>query len=552
MPIAATRNDHAANASAPPRSRGTIILSALPGIMLTVLCLFPFLNKAFTIDDQTFLLEARQILKTPLHPWSFPICYNDDQCVKQAGNMGANAREGLMGYVLVPVILMHAAEWLAHSIQIVLACLAVLAMVQLAQRLKFSSLQAAVAGMLIAAIPPFLSMASTAMPDILSLTLAVTGIERLAAWKDERRWHQAVVAGTALGLAPYARPHVALLLPLGALWLFDDFRLRKVLAQFRQQTKLWTPILLGFLVLFTVNFATRVQNTGLESKQMLVGPENIVRNLISYLHYLAFPIPFAAVWLSIHWRRSKIFLVLPAIVVGIFFGLLTSTISFVTGLQIIAVIGGLVSLIDLLWSSLSAGDRIGVLLTLWVLMPLPAIIYLHFPLKYLLAVSPAIVLLVIRTLASVRRTRALLVYGAVILTCSGYSLLLLEADADFAESGRRAAAELIAPRVTAGEKVWFSGQWGFYWYAQEAGAKITRPDEPGPYSGEFLVVGLMEGGDMALKRFPNRELIESRGYNSPRGRTMGYGAGLYSNGYGILPWRWNSSALNVYEVWRIR
>jgi hypothetical protein len=65
------------------------------------------------------------------------------------------------------------------------------------------------------------------------------------------------------------------------------------------------------------------------------------------------------------------------------------------------------------------------------------------------------------------------------------------------------------------------------------------------------VVGLIESGGLTLQRFPNRELIESRSYNSPHGRTMEYGAGLYSNYYGLLPWRWNPRATNVYQVCRI-
>lgn len=454
-----------------------------------------------------------------------------------------------MGYALVPVILARGAEWLAHALQIVLACVTVLAMAGLAQRLKFGSVEVAVAGILIVVIPPFLSMASTVMPDILSLALALTGIERLAAWKDEQRWHQGIAAGIALGLAPYARPHVALFLPLGALWLFDDFRLRRAVTKFRQHMKLWVPILIAALILFTVNFATRARESQ-DMLKMLVGPQNIPRNLISYLHYLAFPIPFAAVWLGIHWRRSKILVVFPAVLILVSYGVLVSR-NLILGLEIIAVFCGFVALVDLIWSCFTSSDRLGRLLGLWVLMPLPTVIYAHLPLKYMLAVSPAIILLLIRTLQQTSPTRALLICGAVIVACSGFSLLLLKADADFAESGRRAVAELIAPRVAAGEKVWFSGQWGFYWYAQEAGAKVTRPDEPGPNPNELLVVGLMESGGLALKRFPNRELVDSRSYGSRYGRTMGYGAGLYSNGFGILPWRWNPSATNVYEVWRI-
>ncbi|MEX2204985.1 MAG: hypothetical protein WEF50_02020 [Myxococcota bacterium] len=54
-------------------------------------------------------------------------------------------------------------------------------------------------------------------------------------------------------------------------------------------------------------------------------------------------------------------------------------------------------------------------------------------------------------------------------------LLLIRADAAFAELGRRAAAELIEPNVRAGWTVWFDGHWGCQWYAERAGARsLTR------------------------------------------------------------------------------
>ena len=534
------------------RPRQKIVVLALPGMLLAALCLLPFVNKAYTIDDPAFLLEARQILKTPLQPWSYPICWNGDEtCLARAGNLGANDHEGLIGYLLVPVIAAGGAEWLAHLLQIVLACLAVLEMVRLTLRLKFNRVQAAVAGMFVVAIPPFLSMASTAMPDILALALGLTGIERLAAWKDERRWHQAIAAGVALGLAPCARPHEALFLPLAAVWLFDDFKVRKALTQFRQQQRLWTPILIATFVLFAVNFVTRLRDGGLEPKDMLVGPQNIPRNLIAYLHYLAFPIPFVAVWLIANWRRAKILVAPQVILIVISYVMLFRSMTLVRELQLAAVLFGFVALADMLYVCLRASDRVGILLSLWVLMPLPAVIYVHLPLKYMLAVLPAIVLILIRTLSSVSWNRALFAYGTIILICTFYSIVLLIADADFAGYGRRAASELIAPYVARGEKVWYGGQWGFYWYAQQAGGRVSKPGELGPNPGELLAVGLMEGGDVTLKRFPNRELIDSRSYDSPHGRTMGYGAGLYSNYYGYLPWRWNPNATNTYQLWRI-
>ena len=105
--------------------------------------------------------------------------------------------------------------------------------------------------------------------------------------------------------------------------------------------------------------------------------------------------------------------------------------------------------------------------------------------------------------------------------------------------------------MAAGERVWYGGQWGFYWYAQEAGARISKPGEPGPNPGDLLAVGLLEGGGVTRNRFPKRELIDSRHYSAPHGRTMGYGAGLYSNVCGVSVWIWNPETTNDYELWRI-
>jgi hypothetical protein len=522
----------------------------LPGMLLAIACLTPFLHKAYTIDDSTFLLEARQILKTPFDPWSFPICYSGDMCVLQAGNMGANSREGLMGYLLAPVIFAGGPEWLSHLLQIALVCLAVGEMVRLALRLGFNRMQAAFSGLLIVAIPPMLAMASTAMPDVLALTLGLTGMERLLAWKEERRWPQAAAAGVALGLAPYARPHVVLLLPLGALWLFSELRPRSALEQLRRQAVLWTPILAAALLLLAANFLARTRGGGFE-RNAEVGTEHILTNLFAYFHYLSFPIPLAGVWFGLHRRRTRFLLIPFAIsIVGAYF-LNYSTGNLVRSLEVAAVLFGCAAIVDIARTYISKGDRTYILLTLWMLMPLPAALYAHLPIKYLLVVMPAMVLVIIRTLSRLPRSRAILSCGAIVLVTTGYSLILLIADRDFAEYGRRAAAELIAPRVAAGEKVWYSGDWGFYWYAQEAGGRVARPDEPGPLTGELLAVGLMEAGDAALKRFPNRELVDSRSYDSPHGRTMGYGAGLYSNNYGYLLWRWNPAATNKYEIWRV-
>jgi hypothetical protein len=530
---------------------GTLKL-AIPGCLLALACLLPYLNKAYTIDDPCFLLSARQILQHPAQPMSYPLCWTaHETCAKSAATLGPGGIQVLMGYLLVPVILAGGAEWIAHLLQIFLACVAVVEMVRLAMRLGFDRIQASASGLMLVAIPPFLPMASTAMPDIAALTLGLTGIERLLAWKDGRRWHQAVIASLALGLAPFARPHMVLLMPLGALWLFNEFRIRKAVQQFRREAYLWTPLLAAACILITLGLVVRDHGPRVESKDLLVGLRYIPLNLPAYLLYLSFPIPFAAVWLATHWRKAPMLVALPAVPILILHFMLFPSKGLWEEWPLAAALYGLTALAYMLYQNVHVWDRLGLLLSLWLLIPLPVIIYVNLPIKYFVGVLPAVVLILVRLLSSLPRHRELLAYGVLVMLCTAYSCVVLRADADFAEYGRRAAAELIAPHVAAGEKVWYGGQWGFYWYANEAGARVSKPGEPGPNPGELLAVGLMERGDVTRDRFPNRELLDSRRYAAPHGRTMGYSAGLYANGFGLALWVWRPETTNDYELWRI-
>ena len=74
---------------------------------------------------------------------------------------------------------------------------------------------------------------------------------------------------------------------------------------------------------------------------------------------------------------------------------------------------------------------------------------------------------------------------------------------------RQASAELIAPHTAKGEKVWFTGQWGLYWYARKAGANIVMASESEPKSGDLLLAGKKDGGANIVERFPHRVWLRS-------------------------------------------
>jgi hypothetical protein len=217
-----------------------VLASASPALLVTTLCLLPFLNKPFLIDDPHFLEMARQIVRHPLHPMDFNICWNTAaDCMKAYLLTTSNA---LMGYALVPTVLSGTHEWTAHLTQIVFVSAAVLAMTSLVLRFGWERVHATVSALLLVTIHPFLPMVSTAMQDILATTLGLLEMERLVAWKADRKGTQAVAAAVALALAGSARSHLVILLPLGAFFRLDSMDPKQILAQIRQRFRLWSPI----------------------------------------------------------------------------------------------------------------------------------------------------------------------------------------------------------------------------------------------------------------------------------------------------------------------
>jgi hypothetical protein len=519
----------------------SVLSRAWPALLLATVCLLPFLKKAFLIDDPHFLAMAQQIVKHPLHPMDFDICWNLVANCTKAYVM--NTGNVLMGYALVPTVLGGASEWMAHATQLVFAWIAIIAMTSLVLRFGWSPGHAMVGALLLVAIPPFLPMASTAMPDILATTLGIVAIERLAAWKADQRWHQGAAAAVALGLAGFARTHLVLLLPLGAFFLLESTNPREILAQIRRDLRLWTPVVAGAFLLFVIIVTTRERSLALDPPSTVTGLQNIHVNLRSYLLYLVFPLPLAACWIANRWsfspRRLGVIL------------LTTTVIGVLRGKATFLVVLGFCVLADLLIEALRKRDHEGLFLSLWLLLPLPIVYYAHLPIKYLLPCMPAIILLCFRLVAffpaHIARTAAIL----LILVSASYSILILRSDAEFADFGRIAMDRLIRPHVEAGERVWFGGQAWSYWYAPLAGAQLSVPGVPGPKAGDLLVVGIFEGGVLTLQRFPHRTLVQTLSHKYRFGRTMGGGIGLYSNRLGNWLWGFGESDVGRYELWRI-
>jgi hypothetical protein len=512
-------------------------------MLLAAALLAPFWNKAFTIDDPTFLAGAEQVLRDPLHPSAFEMVWGSTHRERAS----AMYQDTPVAYVLlVPTILADGVEWVAHLTWFLLLACGIVGTVALALRMGYSERQAKAAALLLAGTPCVLAMAGTAMPDIPSMTFGVFAAERLLAFKQNGRWHQGVSAAVFLLMGIFCRPHLVLMAGAGAVLLWDNEAQSETHNNFRAWLfRLW-PLALAMVAMFGL---VRLMRDPLNQiAGAFQGPLHFAsttmaaQNVISFLTHWMLVVPLAIPWLIVR-RRKLSYSMLPGI--GVILGAAVFFLPTVPWWTVpIAALSGL-ALFDILLDGWDRRDFAQLFLFAWLLIPLAALPYIHLPAKYLVACAPAAALLVAARI-SMRLTRIVVGAGALL------GVLILSADAKLTGVWRDGAAKLIAPRVRAGEKVWFAGSWGYYWYAEKAGAQVLSLTPPFPGRGDIVVVNssYLRNELDVVSKYTEIEQYEDA---TPGGRIFGGfgGAGFYSNYFGYLPWTYGDDAITRFVVLRV-
>ncbi len=520
---------------------------AAPGILLAILCLAPFLNKAFTIDDPLFLLDAKQVLSTPLTPTAVELCWDNIGYPRPMRALGPPAIA--MAYALVPVVLLESREWIAHLLQLAFLCAAILATVSLALRCASNPRQAMLAGLIFASFPVVLAMTGTVMPDILATMLGVIGLDRTLAWKQDARFSQALAAGLALGLAPLARSHTLLLWPIAILLLVDFPAIR--------QTKLirFIPLLIAAIALAGIDWITS-GDADLSTSLLPNGPnaEQISWSLglLNFLGFgmnwtLATPLAIAMLLLD---GAAGVTLGGVAILCG---GLIKFLIPASPMMLDVGACLGFFAVLAVIASALRSRAIVRIALALTLLIAIPMVVFAHLPPKYLAPCAPAAaILLAWRISETGRRT------GIWITAIVGFGVVtgcaILQADAEFAGLARYAVAQGVVPRIQAGHHAWYSGPWALTWYGEQAGARCLCNHPPFPEAGDVIIAGEIEGGRPLAEMLPLQlRLVNKYSSDRPGVRIMNPAAraGFYSNWFGYLPWRWSREPVNTYYVWEV-
>jgi hypothetical protein len=280
----------------------------------------------------------------------------------------------------------------------------------------------------------------------------------------------------------------------------------------------------------------------------------VARNVVSFFTHWTLVLPLALPWLLLHPRRV-LFSPVPYLATALSWWYIRSTPEVGPQGASIAAGLGVAVFVDLFLDAWKRRDPVQGMLGAWLLTPLAVAPYLHLPAKYVIAAAPAGALAVARALEG--KPKAKTVLGATVFAGALLGFAILRADASFANLGREVAANVVAPRVKEGKRVWFNGHWGFQWYAENAGARPLTTTPPHPQWGDLVVTSRHAEDDAMAKRLmdamPRKRLVQTQELPSAGGRLMSRadGAGFFSNGWGYLPWAWGREPLDRYELWSI-
>jgi hypothetical protein len=449
-------------------------------------------------------------------------------------------------FLLVPAALSKHPEVVGHLTQILLLWIALYVTALIGLRLGLDQRGAVAAVLLTAATPAVLGMAGTVMPDIGALAYTVLAVERILAWRQDRKWHQAAAAAIWLSLDILTRVHTVLLLASALVFLLNGIRFNEIRSSFTNFRTRYLPLLLVPVLCLVVLIVTAdpVPPNGVDVDQSATA-HRFVMNLCAFFAHWVVVVPLAIPWLLLRGRQIPLWLTLgvalPAALVATRFG----------WVALVAALGGVV-LADIAIAAIAKCDRDQLGLFLWLLPALAPALYLHLPCKYVVPSVPAAAILLARLLPAVSVTTRRFLIPATAAAGIAISLLVLTGTRSLALAQKRAVDELIAPRVQVGQRVLFAGQWGFSWYAQAAGASPATWMEPYPRPGDIVVVSLIDPPVFA-QQWPSHKVLERWSENQPGGRVLDRraGAGFFSNGFGNLPWTWSNQDNNRFEVWEV-
>lgn len=522
------------------------LIARYPRIILTVLTvslLLPFASKAVHMDDPLFIWAGDHIRSHPFNPYGFDVNWYGS--ARPMADVTKNPPL-TSGYIAVLSSIVGEHEFWLHIGFLAQALGVILGTYTLAHRFCQQPFYAALATLL---TPVFLVSSTTLMSDVLMLAFWVWATVLWLRAIDKNEPALFVVAGLLLGACGVTKYFGVALLPL--LFSYSFLKTRRLgwwLLYFLIPVAIfasyewWTYTLYGKGLLLQAGIYSGSHQTGSFVIQLLTA---LAFSGGCFLIVLIFT-PF--LWAPKVWIAALVCVLL-------FLAVTRTSLPFSHYSQwIILIVSGVALFAMTLLDFRRQRDEHSILLLLWVLGTF-VFCFLNWTIngRSLLPMAPAVAILLWRRIETndwFKKPAYLSVaFGAAALI----SLLVTKADYQLANTARTAAIE-VRHKLDRSVPIWFSGHWGFQYYAQAEGFKafdLKRYSEI--KSGDFMVIPSNNTNVFAptgAVEFVEtiRELPCS--WLSTANKTLG--AGFYSSRTGAVPFAFGRVPPEEYRIVRFK
>lgn len=538
------------------RAARLIVLAAV-----VALALLAFTGKAYHVDDPLFIWAGKHIATQPLDPYGFQVNWYGytlpmSEVTKNPPltSYYIAAAAGLAGF----------GERAMHLAFLLPAIVVILGTYLLAEKLCARPLLAALFTL---TTPVFLASSTTVMSDTMMLAwwmlatyLWVTGLE-------SDSWWRLAVAGLCIALSALSKYFGMTLIPL--LLLYTILKRRRLDAAAAY-------LILPALILVAYQWGThRLYGRGLllDAASYATDAPNQWGRMSpgKVLIGLAFTGGCIGVaWIVALWPfRPKPWIGAAAVAIAVTLGVgATHSIgSFMLGphdgvLGLTATFvglftaGGLCLLGTAIAMMAKKADAETFLLGVWILGAFAFATVINWSTngRSILPMAPAAAILLMRWIergAKGQRPPAWRGLVACVAAAAVLSLSVAWADMGLANSARRAARDIHAKYGGRGGALWFEGHWGFQYYMEALGAKAIDPKKSQFFPGDVIVV---PDNNTNVSPPPKEwtRLVETMEFPASHGiATMNYGAGLYSDAFGPLPYAFGPVPKERYSIYEV-
>jgi 4-amino-4-deoxy-L-arabinose transferase-like glycosyltransferase len=538
-------------ASACRRGRLIESVAAVPPLawvlLLTLVCLLPFLNKAFFIDDTLFLRAAEQIQKHPLDFYGFKINWFG----YTSPMTEAFENPPLTCYYIAFVASLFG--WSEPALHLAFL-LPALAAAWGTYRLACSYCERPILAAVIAVLSPvFLISATSVMCDVMLLAFWVWALVLFEKGLQSKNTLLFVWSGLLAGLAFLTKYPALCLIPLlgaygliakrkagwwlvapliplafvgGYEWLTHGLYGQGLLlsaAQYaskyraRSHEHLWEKVVVGLGFTGGCFLPVLFYTPRLWSRRTLLFG-------ICLAAGCGLMLPWMSTFADVLWREGG----------GLNWG----------SLCLLAVlVGSGVQVACVAWSDLwKRRDMVGLLLCLWITGVLAFAVVGNWTVnaRSLLPAVPAVGIIVARRMTfgpeSPAQTSGWSRLWPLVAACAT-SLILAGADSNLANLHRAVARELGLKHKSAGHTVWFSGHWGWQYYLEQIGATPLEIKSP-TMDPKDIIISPTSARAFALFDSKRLRLLETKEYcGNTFCATMNAsaGTGFYAAGLGPLP-----------------